>query len=214
MNGFRFGSSALIVSASAFRSARTMSASKLNCCDLPLRVVEHQKPELIEAGRSSRCGPPEIGPAQLAARLRAGDLPLRLSGFTSGEYISRAVSTCAGVRQLLVAAPCTARTRGSNVQRVGSSITPSFDAVDRVARLEHRVVKQCAIRRRADVRRRSLSRSLCDARRACAARPVQSRPGAPAMMPSKSAGNRCASFIACRPPAEQPFQYESFGAVP
>ena len=51
-------------------------------------------------------------------------------------------------------------------------------------------------------------------RTACAARPVQSRPGAPAMMPSKSAGKRCASTIAWRPPAEQPFQYEYVGAVP
>ena len=47
----------------------------------------------------------------------------------------------------------------------------------------------------------------CAIRSAPAARPVQSSPGDPAMMPSKSAGYFCASFIACRPPAEQPFQY-------
>jgi hypothetical protein len=34
------------------------------------------------------------------------------------------------------------------------------------------------------------------------------------MMPLKSAGKRCASFIACRPPAEQPLKYENFGAPP
>ena len=39
-------------------------------------------------------------------------------------------------------------------------------------------------------------------------------PGDPAMMPSKSAGNICAAFIACRPPAEHPLQYENFGALP
>jgi len=49
---------------------------------------------------------------------------------------------------------------------------------------------------------------------ACADRPDQSRPGAPAMIPSKSPGNIWASLSACRPPAEQPFQYEYFGALP
>ena len=31
--------------------------------------------------------------------------------------------------------------------------------------------------------------------------------GAPAMIPSKSPGNRCAEISACRPPVEQPSQY-------
>jgi hypothetical protein len=38
--------------------------------------------------------------------------------------------------------------------------------------------------------------------------------GAPAMMASKSAGKRTASVTPWRPPCEQPFQIESFGAAP
>ena len=34
------------------------------------------------------------------------------------------------------------------------------------------------------------------------------------MMPSKSFGKRCASVSPWRPPVEQPFQYEDFGALP
>ena len=41
-----------------------------------------------------------------------------------------------------------------------------------------------------------------------AARPVVFSAGAPATMPSKSSGKRCAAFSPCRPPAEQPAKYE------
>jgi predicted acyl esterase len=42
----------------------------------------------------------------------------------------------------------------------------------------------------------------------------QTLAGAPATMPSKSAGNRCASISASRPPSEQPLKYERCGAMP
>ena len=42
----------------------------------------------------------------------------------------------------------------------------------------------------------------------CAPMPVKSAAGAPAMMPSKSSGYRCASISAWRPPFEQPLKYE------
>ena len=48
----------------------------------------------------------------------------------------------------------------------------------------------------------------------CAARPVQSIAGEPAMMPLKSSGYRCAATNPSLPPAEQPFQYQSFGPSP
>jgi hypothetical protein len=46
------------------------------------------------------------------------------------------------------------------------------------------------------------------------ARPVQFAAGAPATIPSKSAGYRCASISPCRPPLEQLFQYASRAALP
>ena len=38
--------------------------------------------------------------------------------------------------------------------------------------------------------------------------------GAPARMPSKSAGNRCAKISAWRPPCEQPSKYDFEGVAP
>ena len=76
MNGFRFGSSALMVPPSA-SSARTMSDSKLNFWTVPVRIVEHEEPELVEPGRARRCGPSHVGPSQLAAGREAGDLAFR-----------------------------------------------------------------------------------------------------------------------------------------
>ena len=68
-------------------------------------------------------------------------------------------------------------------------------AVERVAGLDDRAVQKLTLRLQTGAPP-GLCRSAFATRTACAARPVQSRPGAPAMMPSKSAGNRCASFIA------------------
>src|SRR5262245_21666833 len=47
-------------------------------------------------------------------------------GSFTGAYIARAVSTCAGVRQVGPSAPEHASTLGSNTQRLGLSMTPSF----------------------------------------------------------------------------------------
>ena len=55
---------------------------EIELLDIPARVVEHDEPELVESGRSSRCGPSQVGPSQLAAGLEARDLPfgLRIHG--------------------------------------------------------------------------------------------------------------------------------------
>ena len=125
MNGFRFGSSALMVSSSA-SSARTMSVSKLNFWTVPARIVEDEEPELIEAGRSRRRGPSQVGPSQLAAGRETGDLALRSSDSppASRSTARSRPAPSSGTRSR--PAPLHWRTPGSNLQRVGLSMRPSF----------------------------------------------------------------------------------------
>ncbi len=59
-----------------------------------------------------------------------------------------------------------------------------------------------------------LAKSACSFQMNPVNRCVQSFAGAPAEMPSKSSGNRCASISASRPPSEQPTKYERRGPLP
>src|ERR1700730_16692437 len=47
----------------------------------PVRVLEHEKPELTESGRSSRYGPSHVGPSKFTARLKACNFTLCLGIF-------------------------------------------------------------------------------------------------------------------------------------
>ena len=70
---------------------------------------------------------------------------------------------------------------------------PISGTVRRIARLENRTMKPLPIGGEQAPGLRFSSR--CAIRTACDARDVQSSAGAPAIIPSKSAGKRCASFI-------------------
>jgi hypothetical protein len=100
---------------------------------------------------------------------------------------------------------------GSNLHFVGSAIRPPFTPSSASHASTTARCSSCVCGGAS--RAAAFCSSVFSTRTACAARPVQSSPGAPAMMPSKSSGKRCASFIAWRPPAEQPFQYEWAGPL-
>ncbi len=136
MNGFRFGSSALIVSSSA-SSARDDVGVEVELLNRPGRIVEDEEAELIEAGRASRCGPAEVGPSELAAGSRPAISRPVLRIHDEASRSARAVSTCAGRQARRPRRrPCTGARAGSNVQRAGSSMRPSFTPSERVARVD------------------------------------------------------------------------------
>ena len=118
----------------------------------------------------------------------------------------RTVLTWAALRHDSSPASSQSSVPGSKSQLSGSPTTPSStpSAASQAASTASCTSCRSAARSRIDA---SASSGFAT-RSEPPARPVQSRPGAPAMMPSKTSGKRCAAFIACRPPAEQPFQYE------
>src|SRR5215470_8736308 len=121
--------------------------------------------------------------------------------------MARAVSTWALVRQNGLSSPLHSSSLGSKPQVVGSSRTPSFTPsfASQAAMTE----LWSAINLPGGRKLASVLCVACATHTDCRERPVQSKPGDPAMMPSKSDGYRWASISAERPPAEHPVQYES-----
>ena len=203
MNGFRFGSSALSGVAVHHFGARNVGVG-VELAHRPVGLGEHNEPELIQPGGSRRCRPTRVGPAQLAARKKAGDLASRV------VILHRRINElrCFHLRRAQAVRfrqrSCTAASRDRICTASGSR---AGRPLRRQARRRPRRPRDAAAgAAAAGGEPPGCPRALCAMRTAWAARPVQSRPGAPAMMPSKSAGKRWASAIACRPPAEQPFQ--------
>ena len=62
---------------------------KVECVHIPAGVLEHEEPELIESGRSSRRGPSHVRPSELAARQEAGDF-----AFRPGIHLRRVQHPC------------------------------------------------------------------------------------------------------------------------
>ena len=107
-------------------SARARSRVEVELLNVPRGIVEHEEAELIESGRPRGRRPAQVGPSELAARQQAGDLPLRRAVHAAA---SRSIGRSRPARPSgspSRAAPAHCRTPGSNRQRSGSSIRPSF----------------------------------------------------------------------------------------
>ena len=153
------------------------------------------------------CCPPNVVQPISLPYSRPGKITLlRARTLTTGWYIIRVVSTCGqSDRSRLV------RAFASSTLRIEFALTrilddAILDAIVRIAGVKHRLVDRRELVWRNDAGFVS-DAILRDPSPRPRPPPVVVERGAPATMPSKSSGKRCAAFSACRPPAEQPLKY-------
>ena len=106
--------------------------------------------------------------------------------FSGDAYSMRTERTWAALRHPSPPLPSHSRTAGSKSQRSGSPTTPSVTPSS--ASQAESTASCTSCRSSAESRIASSASSGFATRSEPPARPVQSRPGAPAMMPSKSSG--------------------------
>ena len=120
---------------------------EVESAQVPLRILEHDEPELVEPRRAGRLGPPQARPPELAAALEPGNLALR-----RGIHLSR-VQHSGGVdlrRRQAGRFVCAFALQRAWIERAAPRIVdnPILDAVLRIARLEHGGVQQLRLGRR------------------------------------------------------------------
>ena len=118
----------------------------------PGRVGEHEEAELIETGSSRRCRPSGVGPAQLAARKKAGDLASGLVILHAGIYQPRRLHLC---RAEAVGFAGAAALQYDRIERASHRVLEQAvgHAVERVAGLDDRAMQQLTLRLQQAARR-------------------------------------------------------------